>query len=496
MDARTMALDKVYKRRNRYDIPEWQRDEVWSTERKQLLIDSILRGWKLPKLYFARTSEDPVEYEVVDGQQRLSAIFEFMDGTLELPPDSAARHGAAGYQELPETASDAFDDFEIEYDEITEASDGDLQTFFQRLQGGMQLTAAERLNSVAGNLTKFARSLAKHPFFTAKVSIKDTRKAYFDIASKALSIEVDTIDVGLRYDDLKAVFEANNLFSEKSNVALLLFKTLGYLNDSFPSKSPVLRNRSTIQSTITLAAKIVQTGKAGGTEELFRAFMEKFGSELASQVELGQKATDHDYLDFQRTLSANVKVGPKRRHEILVRKMLLFDPEWIEVLGASALQVGSMEKDIARLTGQLEVLVSTKNDEYSAKYGHDFFKATNKTAGAMSHIRTPILDFDQYTTLISDLYFIFREAAGQRLTSVPSSFEDVNLLRTGLQHDVDHGKPGAVAAKKKKIGQAFKKYSASSASPATLAPAKFPIVQAALLQALVSDLDKLDVLNQ
>jgi uncharacterized protein with ParB-like and HNH nuclease domain len=63
------ALDKIYKRRDRYEIPDWQREDVWDQRKKQQLIDSILRGWKLPKFYFVKTSED--EYEVVDGQQRL-----------------------------------------------------------------------------------------------------------------------------------------------------------------------------------------------------------------------------------------------------------------------------------------------------------------------------------------------------------------------------------------------------------------------------------------
>ncbi len=93
MEARKMALDKIYKRRNRYDIPDWQRGKVWSNDRKQLLIDSILRGWKLPKLYFAKTSDDPEEFDVVDGQQRLMAIFEFFDGTLNLSDEAAARFG-------------------------------------------------------------------------------------------------------------------------------------------------------------------------------------------------------------------------------------------------------------------------------------------------------------------------------------------------------------------------------------------------------------------
>jgi hypothetical protein len=68
------AIDKIFKRRNRFDIPDWQRQEVWDRAKKQKLIDSILRGWKLPKFYFVKTSED--NFLVEDGQQRLSAIFE------------------------------------------------------------------------------------------------------------------------------------------------------------------------------------------------------------------------------------------------------------------------------------------------------------------------------------------------------------------------------------------------------------------------------------
>src|SRR5665647_2207735 len=89
MISEKRALDKIYKRRDRYEIPDWQRGEVWDTSKKQQLIDSILRNWKLPKFYFLRTSEEAEEFEVVDGQQRLLAIFEFFDNVLALAPASA-----------------------------------------------------------------------------------------------------------------------------------------------------------------------------------------------------------------------------------------------------------------------------------------------------------------------------------------------------------------------------------------------------------------------
>ena len=90
MRAERRALDKIFKRRDRYEIPDWQREEVWSLTKKQLLIDTILRGWKLPKFYFLRVSSEPDEYEVVDGQQRLLSIFEFLDNQLSLSEASGS----------------------------------------------------------------------------------------------------------------------------------------------------------------------------------------------------------------------------------------------------------------------------------------------------------------------------------------------------------------------------------------------------------------------
>ena len=48
IQSKTRAIDKIYKRRDRYEIPDWQRGKVWSRSKKQNLIDTLLRGWKLP----------------------------------------------------------------------------------------------------------------------------------------------------------------------------------------------------------------------------------------------------------------------------------------------------------------------------------------------------------------------------------------------------------------------------------------------------------------
>jgi uncharacterized protein DUF262 len=73
--------------------------------KKQLLVDSVLRGYDVPKFYWMQVSKKPAKFDVVDGQQRIRAICEFCDGKYGLPKDAEAIDGnsVAGlkYQELP-----------------------------------------------------------------------------------------------------------------------------------------------------------------------------------------------------------------------------------------------------------------------------------------------------------------------------------------------------------------------------------------------------------
>jgi hypothetical protein len=58
----------------------YQRKLVWSVEEKQKLIDSILKDLPIPLFLVAEISGSPdVTYELIDGMQRLNAIFSFIE---------------------------------------------------------------------------------------------------------------------------------------------------------------------------------------------------------------------------------------------------------------------------------------------------------------------------------------------------------------------------------------------------------------------------------
>ena len=488
MTSRERALDKIYKRRDRYEIPDWQRTEVWDRTRKQKLIDSILRGWKLPKFYFMKVDGDPEEFEVIDGQQRLMTVFEFFDNELPLSTEATRRFGGPLYEDLKQQFSDAFDDFEIQFDEIEEAEERDLKEFFQRLQGGLPLTASEKLNSVHSKLRDFARStLAQHAFFKAKVPIADKRYAYFDIASKVAAVEIDGLETSLRFDELKNLYQSQENFSAQSATAKRLRSTFEFLNRAFSVKHPMLKNRTVIQSFATLACRLVATGRASEYEKSFLAFFEHFMTALANQVELGQAATELDYLKFQHSVNANVKTGARTRHEILLRKLFAFDPSVADMFDSAVIAESGIETRAKQLGDEIVALVGRVNSAYSAKHGNDLFKLTNKSSQALARLSKRVADLHAYGAFVDDLYFLVHEGPANRLPKPPQSFADVNDLRTELRHDVDHGKDKKVRAKRRKLASSFSKY-AGAASPTTLSPERFPLVQMNILSAVSTDL--------
>src|SRR5438132_13242816 len=91
-DAKTLSW--WYTQRDSIDMkPKYQRrGGIWSTANKAFLIDSILNDFDIPKLYLANftyasspLNEHNKQFAVIDGQQRLEAIFDFFENKFPFP---------------------------------------------------------------------------------------------------------------------------------------------------------------------------------------------------------------------------------------------------------------------------------------------------------------------------------------------------------------------------------------------------------------------------
>ena len=121
-----------------------------------------------------------------------------------------------------------------------------------------------------------------------------------------------------------------------------------------------------------------------------------------------------DYLEFQRTVNANIRDGSRIRQHILLRKFLAHDPEFVNLLDPTALAKSGIRGGITAGAGRIVTLVGKLNEQHSAKYGEDLFKATNRTAQAQANLGKAIEDFDDYKSFIDDFVLPFPGECGGR----------------------------------------------------------------------------------
>ena len=94
-ELRKNTIWHIYREEQRIQLdPDYQRlSDIWTLDKRQLLLDSILNGFDIPKLYFHKFSP-PIkkgsatyDYAIVDGKQRLETIWQFIRGKIALADD-------------------------------------------------------------------------------------------------------------------------------------------------------------------------------------------------------------------------------------------------------------------------------------------------------------------------------------------------------------------------------------------------------------------------
>ena len=115
--------------------PHFQRGSVWSLPAKVFLIDTVLRGLPIPKVYLRTQIDNRTKTsfrEVVDGQQRLKAIIDFANDEIRLTKRAGEFEGLR-YSTLDNELKDVFLTYPIGVDQLINASDDDVLEVFARL---------------------------------------------------------------------------------------------------------------------------------------------------------------------------------------------------------------------------------------------------------------------------------------------------------------------------------------------------------------------------
>ena len=182
----------VYTERDEIELdPDYQRiSGIWTHEKRQLLIDSILNGFDIPKLYFQaftppRTiGSQRYRYAIIDGKQRLQAIWDFIGGSLRLDDDfrylrnDDVHAGGLSYSELAQKYPKIKAKFDATLLDIVTINTNDedlIEDLFSRLNEAVPLNAPEKRNAFGGPLPPVIREVTEHIFFTDHILFTDNR---------------------------------------------------------------------------------------------------------------------------------------------------------------------------------------------------------------------------------------------------------------------------------------------------------------------------------
>ena len=115
--------------------PKYQRKPVWSRRNQQYLIDTIIRKLPVPEIYMqTKTSpEGKSEYIIIDGQQRLRAVLEFLDGEFEISEEDNPEYANKYFADLPTGIQQEFWSYVIQVRDIKTNSDAEIRAIFQRM---------------------------------------------------------------------------------------------------------------------------------------------------------------------------------------------------------------------------------------------------------------------------------------------------------------------------------------------------------------------------
>lgn len=209
LDRSDLELEVIYRRIEDGELdlqPDFQRGEVWSTERRQRLIDTILRQWYVPAVHLIADETRGIDV-VLDGQQRLVSVREFFSGRMRVdgqqPPFDAEIVELDGmtYPNLPVEVQKRVRRFPVTVVTLFDFDPDEPYELFFRLNQHQPLTPSEKRNALYGQARHQVKGIVSELTTSGLLSrdavgFSNGRLAYDDVFAR-LCLAVQAGDLSL-----------------------------------------------------------------------------------------------------------------------------------------------------------------------------------------------------------------------------------------------------------------------------------------------------------
>lgn len=209
--------------------PYFQRNFVWKKDFKDKLIYSIIKDYPIGSIII-RVRKQPNEKgamsEIVDGQQRMTTIYEFMEDKYQIHSEMSRKiieevqnfYGEKSapefeklrkklsnkgkitlkYSDLPSVIRGRFEGFNISVTKILESEDSDITEYFRFLQNQERLRAGEILNSlIDSKMDKYLNRIQDIDEFCHIIGFDNGRKEFDKLFYNIIGVMDNKISFGV-----------------------------------------------------------------------------------------------------------------------------------------------------------------------------------------------------------------------------------------------------------------------------------------------------------
>jgi hypothetical protein len=313
---------------------DYQREKIWSRSNQEQLIDSILKGIDIPKLYLMKVDDsENFDFECIDGKQRMTALLSFVKPDDESAPLTVRVAGEKyTYERLAEelpVLGRKVDEYELTFVVYSELDEEFLREIFRRLQLGVRLNAGELLKTYMGAMRDFVYKEmgASSPFLrNTKLSDKRFSKPFTlaQICINSFSYAESGEFIRARYDDLGEFFKENEDLKATDPNFERIRQVLRAMDSAFGGSAIHISSRAVAVSAYLFSEELCVSGKKKALPA-FAKFLVSLMQEVKDNLDLVSKyePPDNTFLleGFQKYVS-QASVEPyavKRRHEFLGR---------------------------------------------------------------------------------------------------------------------------------------------------------------------------------
>lgn len=263
----------------------YQRRRVWLDQDKVRLIETILMGLIIPEVFFWPAAVNPetgdVITHIVDGQQRIDAIVDFIDGKFKLASkyflDEGMRnkYGNMSFSELPPEAKSEIWTYKISVVEIDKSwSKSQITTMFYRLNlTNYSLNDQEKRNSKVSAFGDKAEALSTLDFWAHMrvFSAVDARRmkdieyccSVYILAQEGIVDQTNNKRINQYYEDYAEEYDVDGIITNRITSAMEIIEKLTDATMlSFVSK------KAQMYTMFCLALRLIDNGE-GYSEKLY-----------------------------------------------------------------------------------------------------------------------------------------------------------------------------------------------------------------------------------